>query len=63
MILFIDLYFLIPPVVTQIFNPIAELVIPIGIPAKGAKSEIETHTVIVIIQDNTNFFMLLINSF
>ena len=63
MILFIDLYFLIPPVVTQIFNPIAELVIPIGIPAKGAKSEIEAHTVIVIIQNNANFFMLLINSF
>ena len=35
MILFIDLYFLVPPVVTQIFNPIAELVIPIGIPAIG----------------------------
>ena len=63
MILFIDLYFLVPPVVTQIFNPIAELVIPIGIPPKGAKSEIETHTVIVIIQDNTNFYMLLSNSF
>ena len=43
----IDLYFLIPAVITQIFNPIAELVIPIGILTKEAKAEIETHAVIV----------------
>ena len=35
--LIIDLYFLIPAVIAQIFNPIAELVIPIGIPSKQAK--------------------------
>ena len=29
---FIDLYFLIPTVIAQLFNPIVELVIPIGIP-------------------------------
>ena len=45
--LIIDLYFLIPAVMTQIFNPIVELAIPIGIPTKGAKAEMETHPVIV----------------
>ena len=35
--LIIDLYFLIPAAVAQIFNPMAELVIPIGIPTKEAK--------------------------
>ena len=41
--LIIDLYFLIPTVIKQIFNPIAELVIPIGIPIKDVKREIEIH--------------------
>ena len=61
--LVIDLYFFIPAVVTQIFNPIAELVIPIGIPTKEAKAEMETHPVIVeiTISDsyNSKLFMLL----
>ena len=35
------LYFLIPATFTQIFNPIAELVIPIGIPSENAKTEIK----------------------
>ena len=43
--LIIDLYFLIPAVIAQIFNPTAELVIPIG--TKEAKAEMETHPVIV----------------
>ena len=43
--LIIDLYFLIPAVIAQIFNPIAELVIPVVIPIKGAKTEIEIHPV------------------
>ena len=43
----IDLYFLILAVITHIFNPIEELIFPIGIPTKEAKAEIETHTVIV----------------
>ena len=43
--LIIDLYFLIPAVITQIFNPIAELVIPTGISAKEAKAEMEMHPV------------------
>ena len=34
----IDLYFLIPAAIVQIFNPIAQLVIPIGIPTKEAKA-------------------------
>ena len=41
--LIIDLYFLIPTVIAQFFNPITELVIPIGMSSKGAKAEIETH--------------------
>ena len=44
--LIIDLYFLIPAVITQIFNKIAELVITIEIPTKEAKTEVETHPVI-----------------
>ena len=43
----IDLYFLIPAVIAKIFKPIAELVIPIRIPTKEAKAEIEVHPVIV----------------
>ena len=43
--LIIDLYFLIRAAVVQIFNPIAELVIPIGIPSKEAKAKIEIHPV------------------
>ena len=35
----IDLYFLIPAVITQIFTSIAELVIPTEIPTKEAKAE------------------------
>ena len=42
----IDLYFLILPVITQIFNPIAALVIPIEIQTKETKAEIEMHPVI-----------------
>ena len=37
--------FLIPAVITQIFNPIVELSIPIRIPTKEAKAEIEAHPV------------------
>ena len=44
--LIIDLYFLIPAVITQIFNPIVELAIPIGITTKEAKAEMETNPVI-----------------
>ena len=39
-------YFLIPAVIAQFFNPIAELVIPIGIPTNEAKAEIETQPMI-----------------
>ena len=63
--LFIDLYFSIPAVIAQIFNPIAELVTPIGTPTKEAKAEMETHPltvynkcVINITQNSANFFML-----
>ena len=44
--LIIDLQFLTPVSITQIFNPIAELVIPTVIPSKEAKAEIEIHPVI-----------------
>ena len=43
--LIIDLYFLIPAVIAHIFNPIAELVIPLGVPIREAKAEIEIHLV------------------
>ena len=39
--LIIDLYLLIPEVISQIFNPIAELIIPTRIPTKEAKAEIQ----------------------
>ena len=45
-LLIIDLYFIIPAVIAQISNPIAELVTPLEIPIKEAKSEIEIHQVI-----------------
>ena len=45
--LIIELFFLISEVIAHIFNPIAELVIPIGIPIKEVKAEIEIHPVIL----------------
>ena len=45
--LVIDSYYLTAAVIAQILNPITELVIPIGIPTKEAKAEIEIHPVIV----------------
>ena len=48
--LFIDLYLLIPVVITQIFTAIVEVVIPIGIPTTKAKAKMETHPVIVEIK-------------
>ena len=45
--LLIELYFFIPAAIAQIFNPIAELVIPIGILSKKAKAEIQIHPVTV----------------
>ena len=45
--LILDLYLLIPAVIAQIFNPIVEPVIPIGIPTKEEKAEMETHPVIL----------------
>ena len=43
--LFIDLNFLIIAVIEQIFNPIAELVVPPGKSIKEAKAEVEAHSV------------------
>ena len=45
--LIIDLYYLIAAVIVQIVYSIVELVIPIGIPTKEAKAEIEIHPIIV----------------
>ena len=50
--LIIDLYFSIPAVITQMFSPTAGLVIPIGIPTKEAKGEMETHPETVDIDIN-----------
>ena len=43
--LIIGLYFLITAVIAQIYNPIAELVIPIGIWSKESKAETEIYPV------------------
>ena len=43
--LIVDLYFVIPVVIAQIFNPSAELAMLIGIPTKEGKTKIETHLV------------------
>ena len=42
---FLFIYFLIPAVITQKFNAIAELVIPLEISTKEIKAEVETHPV------------------
>ena len=39
----IGLYFLIPAAIAQNFNPTPELIIPIAIPIKVAKLELEIH--------------------
>ena len=44
-LLIIDLYFLTSAVIVQIRNPIAELVLPMGIINKKAKGEIEIHLI------------------
>ena len=44
--LIIDLCFVILAVIAQNFNPVAELIIPIGIPTKEAKTQMETNPVI-----------------
>ena len=45
--LIVEWFFLTVAVITQIFNPIVGLAIPIGISTKEAKPEMETHEVIV----------------
>ena len=63
--LIINLYFLIPAVIAQIFNLIAKTYNSYRIPTIEAKAEMEANPVIVepkiryIVQNNTNFFMLL----
>ena len=47
---FYDLYFLIPAVITQICSFVVELVIPLWIPTKEAKAEMETHPLTVEIK-------------
>ena len=42
-----DLYFLIPVVIAQTFNLIAELLIPMGVPSKEAKVDTEIQPVTV----------------
>ena len=41
----IDLYLILPAVIAQVFNPIAELIIPVGISTKETKQEIEINPV------------------
>ena len=51
--LFIDLQFLVPAGTAQIFNPTAELVVPLGIPTNKAKAEMETHPVMCKLQQTS----------
>ena len=51
--LIIDLYFLIPTVIAQIFNPIEELVIYIRMWIKEGKAEVEIHPVIVEVKSRS----------
>ena len=43
----INSHFLIPGVITQTFNPIAELAISTGRPIKETKAEMKTHPVTI----------------
>ena len=43
-------WFLVPTVITQIFNPVAEILIPVEIPTKEVKAENNTHSVTVQIK-------------
>ena len=64
---------MITTVIKQISNLIAELVIPIGIPTKKSKAEMETHSVVaeITISEWSTYFktletflyFLLVNSF
>ena len=56
--LLIDLYFLIPAAMAEMFNPIAELIIPIGIPIKEAKVEMKTQPVIVEVKISKVFIIV-----
>ena len=58
-----DLYFIIPAVTAQIFIPIAETRIPIGMPIKEANAEMETHPVIVEIKRSVQYNLELYKSF
>ena len=43
-----DLHFLISAAIADIFNPIAKLVIPIGIRSEEVKFEIKIHPVVIV---------------
>ena len=45
-VLVTNLYFVVYSVIAQILNPTAEFTVPIGVPTKEEKTEIETHPVI-----------------
>ena len=60
------------PVIAQIFNPIAEILIPIAIQSKESNAEIETHPLIAkakmkkvfhVIYNYRNFFVVIIHQF
>ena len=62
--LIIDTYISIPAVITQIFNPTAELTIPKGIPTKESKIETETQLLTIETKTSNKFlYFQLIKSF
>ena len=64
--LMINIYFLIPAAISQIFNLTSELAIPTGTPTNEVKSEIDIHPLIAetkqkmirVIQSPRHFFMI-----
>ena len=57
--LIVELYFLISPAIAQIFNPVADLVNPIGTTSKETKAEMEIHPISVdtkIVQYNLELY-------
>ena len=57
----IDLYFLIPAVIAQIFNPTAELVIPKGTPTTESNAEIETQPFLFHLKYNFLFYLFFLS--
>ena len=54
----IDIYFFIPAVIAQIFNPTTELAILIGMPTDEVKAGFETYSAIIIVEAKLSNLLL-----